>query len=77
MNTLNAKRLLEMLVFDFQKSAGGIVSEHNRDMQLVWSTMRAGSLSSAFQAAASKGWLKPNLDSWEITQLGVEEAGKE
>ena len=77
MQDRNAQKLIDMLVYKFGKSAEGVFNLLHPDLLQAWST--DGTQREYFEAAkhaAQKGWIKKNLNSWQLTKLGAEAAGK-
>lgn len=75
MQDRNAQELIDMLVFSFELHANSVFSEHS--LQLVWSTKGSPqALSKALLTAEQVGWVKRNLECWQLTALGAEAAGK-
>lgn len=75
MQDRNAQKLIDMLVYSFDLSANSVFSEHS--LQQAWSTKGSPqALSRALLTAEQMGWVKQNLECWQLTALGAEAAGK-
>lgn len=77
MQDRNAQKLIDMLVYSFGKSAGSVFSLRHPQFLQVWRTNGTDQeYVDAVKHAVQKGWIKKNLDCWELTKLGAEAAGK-